>query len=116
MRPPRAVTSERDLLGEVAVSDLLRDLRHEVWRQDEKHGPEFNGASALGKIRLGVACVEDEARETRKAWRKDKRAFLRGEHDWLRTREEALQTAAVALRLVRQIDAIERAEQERSDG
>ena len=78
----------------------LRDeLDGEVRRQDAKHGTEFNAASPLGRIRLGVACLEDEVEETRNAWRDDRKTW-----DFPNVREEALQVAAVALRLVRQID------------
>jgi len=79
---------------------LLTELDREVIRQDAKHGPTFNAASELGRVRLGVACLEDEVEETRDAWREDRRTG-----DWSHTREEALQVAAVALRLVRQIDS-----------
>lgn len=80
------------------------DLVREIDRQDAKHGPTFNAGSALGRIRLGIACLEDEVRETLDAWRDDRgRPVTDG--GWIHTREEALQVAALAMRLVRQIDA-----------
>ena len=89
--------------AEPTLAPRLRDeLLHEVWRQDAKHGPTFNAASELGQVRLGVACLEDEVNETRDAWREDLRSG-----DWSHTREEALQVAALALRLVRQIDSFQ---------
>lgn len=75
------------------------ELKDEMSRQDVKHGTRFNAGSALGRIRLGVACLEDEVEETRNAWREDRRTG-----HYRHTREEALQVAAVAMRLVRQID------------
>jgi hypothetical protein len=75
---------------------LFEILEDEINNQDRKHGP-FVGTE-LGRSRLAVACVEDEAAEARDAWRLDRRA-----HDWRRTKAELLQTAAVALRAYRDI-------------
>lgn len=82
-----------------ALARLQEQLDDEVRRQDAKHGTEFNAGTALGRVRLGVACLEDEVEETRNAWREDRKTW-----DFPHVREEALQVAAVALRLVRQID------------
>jgi hypothetical protein len=70
------------------------ELRREIRRQDEKHGP-FEG-TRLGRSRLAVACLEDEVRETAEAWREE-----RGVPGWPKTRAEVIQVAAVAIRAVR---------------
>jgi hypothetical protein len=75
------------------------ELAAEVARQDAKHGAKFNAESAMGRVRLGVACLEDEVSEVLGAWRKERRSG-----QWAETREEVLQVAALAIRLVRQID------------
>lgn len=80
----------------------LVELEDEIVRQDQLHGRRFDAESELGQIRLGVACLEDEAVETRNAWREERKV-----DGWAKVREEALQTAAVALRLVRQIDELD---------
>lgn len=88
---------EMDIAGMALVTELLE----EVDRQDEKHGP-FEG-SALGRSRLGLACVQDELAEALDAWRAE-RPQSDGYvdlHTCGRTRAELLQVAAVALRVIR---------------
>lgn len=76
------------------MDPLIYRLLVEVARQDEKHGP-FQG-TVLGRARLAIACLEDEVREVRESWRRE-----RGEAAWDATREEMLQVAAVAIRALR---------------
>jgi len=73
----------------------LRILGEEMARQDEKYAPF---ASDVATVRLAIACMEDEVREVRQAWQE-----WHQRPDWLNVRTEAVQLAAVALRLVRDI-------------
>jgi hypothetical protein len=75
---------------------LMGDLTAEIERQDVKHGP-FTG-TPLGRTRLAIACLEDEVREARDAWREDREA-----DGWPHLREELLQVAAVAVRAIRDL-------------
>lgn len=90
----------------LALADLLA-LLDEIDRQDAKHGP-FSG-SRLGRQRLSLACVEDELREALSAWQMEKRTATLPDgveggfipspgHS---AAEELLQTAAVAMRAIR---------------
>jgi len=76
---------------------LMAELEREVARQDAKHGP-FTG-TRLGRTRLAVACLEDEVREARDAWREERKAA-----GWPHLRTELMQVAAVAIRAVRDLD------------
>jgi len=71
-------------------------LAAEIARQDDKHGP-FTG-TPLGRSRLAVACLEDETRESRDAWRAD-----RADPGRPHLRVELLQAAAVAMRAIRDL-------------
>ena len=64
-------------------------------RQDEKYAPF---GSDVATVRLAIACMEDEVREVRQAWQE-----WHQRPDWFNVRTEAVQLAAVALRLVRDI-------------
>lgn len=86
----------------------LDDLVDEIGRQDIVH-PSGYPATRDG-IRLGIAAAEDELTETRDAWREDRckcELPLCGHATWKNVRAEAMQTAAVLMRLVRSIDAAE---------
>ena len=67
-------------------------VRREVERQRAKYGPFSDG---VGGMRLAVAVLEDEVAEVRDAWRSERRAS-----HWGATHSEALQVAAVAVRLL----------------
>lgn len=82
-----------------AVDVIAEELSAEVSRQDALYGP-FGGQMPVGRLRLGVAVLQDECDEVLEAWAADRKTG-----DWSHTREESLQVAAVAMRLVRQIDA-----------
>lgn len=83
------------------TSYKFNELGDEIARQDHKHGT-FSAETDLGKLRLGIACLEDEVEEARNAWREERgHARPRG---WRHTREELLQVAAVAIRCIRLID------------
>ncbi len=84
---------------------LVEELQNEIYRQDVRYGETFGGTMRVGRIRLGVACLEDEVEEVRLAWREDRRTESLPVASYANVREEALQVAALALRLVRQIDA-----------
>lgn len=79
----------------VAGHPIFTRLLAEIVRQDEKHGP-FEGATQLGRSRLAMACLEDEIAEALNAWRDE-----RNTPTWDHTREEVLQIAAVAIRVLR---------------
>jgi len=68
-----------------------------VERQDRNYGPF---ASDSPSVRLAVACLEDEVRECWEAWERGRRLAP----DWFKLREEALQVAALALRLARDVE------------
>lgn len=72
---------------------LLDAVLMEMERQDHSHGWFESNAKGL---RLAVAALEDEAEETRHAWRAERKR-----DGWPQTITEAVQTAAVALRLAR---------------
>lgn len=80
-----------------ATDPLLDRLVAEIERQDEKHGG-FSAATELGRSRLGIAVLEDELAEALLAWREE-----RFTPTWDHTREEVLQVAAVAIRLLRDV-------------
>lgn len=74
----------------------LRAVEGEMARQDTVYGAFSSDAPS---VRLAVACLEDEVRECWGAWDAGKRR-----PDWYALREEALQVAAVALRLARDVE------------
>ena len=84
-------------LLDALVDVLIDDLRAEIARQDLKHG-RYQG-TRLGRSRLALATLEDEVNEAVQAWRDERHA-----PEWLLTRTEVLQVAAVAIRTLR--DAI----------
>lgn len=72
---------------------MLDALLSEVARQDRAYGrfsPDVSG------VRLAAAALEDEAEETRRSWRDERKR-----DGWPETIVEAIQTAAVAIRLAR---------------
>lgn len=79
-------------LGEVTESQVDWLVR-EIENQDRQYGRFEN---STGGMRLGVACLEDEVREVRDAWREGRHSL-----SWFELRQEAIQVAAVAMRLVR---------------
>lgn len=84
---------------------LLYILGREMIRQDEIH-PDGYPATRDG-VRLGIAAAEDELAETREAWIEDrcKCCVPRCEHaSWEHVRSEAIQAAAVLMRMVRSIN------------
>lgn len=81
-----------------ASDDLLAELAAEIARQDTIH-PQGWAADRDG-IRLGIATIEDEMIESRDAWRAERKV-----EGWPGTEAELMQTAAVALRLLRSIRA-----------
>ena len=89
----------------MSMERLVAELIEEVHRQDELH-PDGYPPTRDG-VRLGIAAAQDELNiETWEAWR-DARCKCPvprcGHHDWSRVRIEAIQTAAVLLRMVREL-------------
>lgn len=82
----------------IRTSYKFNELGDEIARQDYRYGL-FGVDSDLGRLRLGIACLEDEVTEARDAWREERR-----KSHWCHTREELLQVAAVAIRCIRLID------------
>jgi hypothetical protein len=84
--------------------EVTDDLVAEIGRQDAIH-PNGYPATRDG-IRLGIAAAEDEVREALDAWRaaRCKCSTPRcAHHDWSQVRAEAIQAAAVLLRMARGI-------------
>lgn len=79
----------------VADAGVHRLLAKEIQKQDHRYG---TFAKTLGASRLAIACLEDETREARDAWREERKSA-----DWQHTREELLQVAAVAMRAWRDL-------------
>lgn len=83
------------------MKQLIGQLLAEIARQDARHPggypPERNG------IRAGIAALEDETGEALEAWHCEKKSppDRLPEHQWMDTRSELIQVAAVALRAVR---------------
>ena len=87
-------------MSERLTSDAMLSMEYliaEIRRQDGKHG-RFTDLSELGQARLAVACLEDEVREARNAWRKDRQVA-----GWPHLQAELLQVAAVAMRALRDL-------------
>jgi hypothetical protein len=93
------------ILTKRLAQNYLTELVAEIRRQDERH-PDGYPATRDG-IRLGIAAAEDEVNEALDAWRTDRCKCptpLCGHATWEKTRGEALQAAAVLMRLVWSID------------
>ena len=90
-------TSPAGDTGQIPHLTLMDELEAEAQRQDRKHG-RFTGATALGRSRLAIACLEDEIAEVKEAWREERRT-----DGWAHTEEELLQVAAVAMRALRDL-------------
>lgn len=86
-------TMDREQYSQAVVA---RRVAEEIERQDRMFGP-FD--STAGSVRLAVACLEDEVREIRDEWQKWKKR-----PDWYSVRAEAIQLAAVAARLARDVE------------
>lgn len=81
----------------------IEDVQAEMGRQDQVHAgypPTRDG------VRVGLAAAEDELDEAKRAWREGRCKCsepLCEHHDWTATREEVIQTAAVLLRVAREL-------------
>lgn len=88
-----ARTAERDWISRNRpLLGLLDELLREVEQQDRRYGPFKADVSGM---RLAAAALEDEADEVKRAWRAERKV-----DGWPDTATEAMQVAAVALRLV----------------
>lgn len=74
---------------------VARLVAEEIERQDARYGAF---ADDVTSVRLAIACLEDETREVREAWQEWKKR-----PDWYSLREEAIQVAAIAMRLARDV-------------
>lgn len=92
-----ADTTEADVALE-HLGKIELELADVIAGQIERYG-RFD-ATDVGSVRLAIAALEDETRETRDAWRLDRRNVGKYWGPWERTEDEALQVACVALRLV----------------
>lgn len=81
---------------------MLAEIQRVMAQQEAKYGPFV--ADVPG-VRLAVAVLEDETAEVRDAWREERRV-----DSWEHTREEAMQVAVVALRLVGALSRKERSD------
>lgn len=72
---------------------LLEALVAEVRQQDRRYG---RFSADVAGVRLAAAALEDEAEEVKRAWKSERKV-----DDWTDTRTEAMQAAAVAVRLIR---------------
>lgn len=79
-----------------SYDEVLTEVHAEVYRQDEIHSAGY--PATRDGIRLGIAAAQDELDETLEAWRAGRR-----EADWGTAAGEAIQVAAVLLRMVRAI-------------
>lgn len=70
-------------------------LANAIKFQDAKYSPF---AATTPSVRLAIACLEDEIAEVRQSWREARRP---GKDRFVHVREEAIQVAAIAFRLVR---------------
>lgn len=91
-------------------AETLAWLQTEVTRQDTVMGgyhPDRDG------VRMAISSLEDEVEEAKLAWRVERSGSPQPHdscgptcdrsHAWRQTRSEALQVAAIALRLVRDL-------------
>lgn len=76
------------------MDDLLAELAREIERQDRIHPAGF--PNTRDGQRAGIAAMEDELDETKAAWR-DERSI----EGWPETHMEAMQVAAIAVRMIR---------------
>jgi hypothetical protein len=85
--------------GAVTVEwyDAMESIADEVRRLDSIHPagspPTYDG------VRLGLAMMQDELVEALDAWRDE-----RGLRRWVQTRAELVQVAAVAVRIIREME------------
>lgn len=87
---------------------LFSTVEYTIKEQEKKYGP-FE--PTVAGVRLAAAVLEDETTEVRDAWREERRFPIgpgSGRFEWKKVRAEAIQVAAVALRLVRTIDEEEK--------
>lgn len=80
---------------------LMGEIEAEIHRQDEMHGGGYG--STRDGVRLGLVSIEDELREARQEWDREKHG---GGGGWSGTYEELLQAVAVGFRLLRDLQAV----------
>lgn len=86
--------------ADTPADKTLEILAKVIKEQNAKYGPF---PADISGMRLAVACLEDEVAEVLQAWREERRTHQRDDGlrgTWQETAEEALQVAAVAMRLV----------------
>lgn len=104
------VSAQRDI-DSFLTSGALRWLQTECDNQDHAMGggytPDRDG------VRMAISSIEDELHELKEAWRKERSGGPQPHgncgptcdrsHAWRQTKGEAVQVAAIALRLVRDL-------------
>jgi hypothetical protein len=73
---------------------VVRAVLERLYNHDQRMG--CNWTATRNGLRLGLAALEDETAEALAAWRDDRRR-----DGWAETRDEVLDVAAVAFRLLR---------------
>ena len=81
----------------VEWGEAMLSVADEVRRLDDIHPPGF--PATYDGVRLGLAMVQDELNEALDAWRSERRAPT-----WEHTRAELVQVAAIAVRIIREMD------------
>lgn len=77
---------------EQSTSEVLR----EVAKQDSNYG---SFGTTAPEVLLALACLDEELEEAKQQWRDWK-----SRPDWFGLRKEAVQIAAIALRLIRDVE------------
>jgi len=80
----------------LGTEEAITALQGEMLQQDRMYG---TWGSSSAQVRLAIACMDDEVQEALVEWQR-----YRATTDWLSVRAEALQVAAVAMRLVRDLE------------
>ncbi len=83
-----------EVVKKADMGSVVSSVLKEVERQDGAH-PGGYGSTRDG-VRLGLASMEDELRESLEAWQEEKR-----KNGWPDTYSEVEQTVAVGMRLLR---------------
>lgn len=98
--------SAADCCASDQLPPVLLELLDEVQRQDRLH--QYGYACTRDGVRLALCTAKDEITEAEDAWRSE-RCRCPDPHcgcsKWAETRKEAMQAAAVLVRLIRSLEA-----------
>lgn len=81
----------------VEWGEAMLSVADEIRRLDDIHLPGF--PPTYDGVRLGLAMMQDELNEALDAWRCERRGC-----GWEHTRAELVQVAAIAVRVMREMD------------